>query len=163
MRVAPFMKPGIMLLTWLAATLPLGVLPLAAQQSPTPAARLRVVATDQNGTESRSIGLGSLVGDTLRLAAADGSRAFHVDQVRGVELSRGRRGHGTAGLLTGVGIGLAAGLAAVPERDGEGSTGVGAILVPASMALYGGLGMLVGRLIRTERWESVPLDRLRHD
>jgi hypothetical protein len=57
-------------------------------------------------------------------------------------------------------VGLAAGLTAVPESDGEGSTGVAGLLVPLSVAMYGGLGMLIGSWIRTERWEDVPVERL---
>jgi hypothetical protein len=136
------------------------VLPLSGQEAPPPVHRVRVVAVTDVGEAARMVGLASLRADTLRLATEAGVRPIPVEAVRRLELSQGRRGHGRVGGLLGAGVGLAAGLTAVPESDGEGSTGVAGLLVPLSMAMYGGLGMLIGSWIRTERWEDVPVERL---
>lgn len=83
----------------------------------------------------------------------------------------GRRGHAITGLLIGGVIGIAGGAAAgaalctssggglepdcadppVPEVAGGVIGGL----------VLGGIGALIGRSIKTDRWEEVPLDRLR--
>lgn len=135
-------------------------LPLPGQEATPPIHRIRVDAVGATGEATRMVGTALLRGDTLSLRGEAGVRAIPVSAIQRLELSQGRRGHGLIGGLLGLGVGLAAGLAAVPERDGEGSTGVAGLVVPLSMVAYGGLGVLIGGWIRTERWVEVPVERL---
>lgn len=81
------------------------------------------------------------------------------DLVR-MEVSRSK-GHAGTGALVGGGIGAALGLAfgiAAANDDFVEAGGDDVLLVTAFMAASGaGLGALIGLLVRTEEWETVPL------
>ena len=141
------------------------VLPLAsavAQQQPPPlepGQRVRVTAPDINkydGTLQAMRG-DTLTVDTLRIAVASVTR---------LDVYRGQKSN----LLLGMGIGFAAGAglgallgAAVDCEDygfSDQSSCVG--LAAAGGAVVGLLvGTTAGLLIKTDRWEEVPLDQIR--
>jgi hypothetical protein len=126
-----------------------------------PTHRVRVTALTQSGDSARYVGLASLQADTLSLVDDSGLRAIPVATIRQLELSRGRRGHGTVGTLLGLGVGLMAGLDASPKGGGDGSISGEVLMLPILTLGYGFLGYFIGGKIRTERWEEVDTDRLR--
>ncbi len=147
------------------------VLPLTtalAQQQPPPlepGARVRITAPDL-GIEKQEATFQALRGDTLAVTA-DSAMALSLSSVTRLDVYRGQKSN----LLLGMGIGFAAGAglgalmdAAVDcEEDfdfSDESTCVG--FAPAGGAVGGLLvGTTAGLLIKSDRWEEVPLDRLR--
>jgi hypothetical protein len=125
-----------------------------------PAHRVRVTVVTPAGDAARYVGLASLRADTLSLVDDSGLRAIPVATIRQLELSGGRRGHGTVGGLLGLGVGLAAGLGALPEGGGDGSISGEVLMLPISMLMYSGLGYFIGSRVRTERWQEIPTDGL---
>jgi len=116
--------------------------------------------------------LARMSGDTVALTTAGSPSRHALNAVRRLEVSRGRRSYwlvgAGAGLLVGGGVTYAVlhtgGSTALCDRSAnQDAIGSGECLaLTAGGALVGaGLGALVGSLIRTERWERVPLDRLR--
>ena len=106
--------------------------------------------------------------DTLVTESNGDILALPLDSVATLEVSLGRRSQ--AGLGAGIGsvtgavIGVVVGAASCTDEVFE------AFVIPAACAAAGGvifgaagalLGALIGATIRTERWVSVPLDRLR--
>lgn len=136
--------------------------PLGAQESPVLNRRVRVSTPQAAGGEPRFVGTATALRmDTLIVSGSDTVRAFPLSTIVSLDVSRGRRGHAFVGALVGAGIGVLAGAAAAGEDDGQGSTGTGVILVPLGAAIYGGLGALIGSLIRRERWEPIPVESVR--
>jgi hypothetical protein len=135
----------------------------ADQAVPMPAGtRVRVTTPE---VQARRV-TGTLVEASERvivLAFASGERrAIPVEAVTRLERSRGRRGHPVAGavvggLLGGGFVALMSGLACDVE-DCEGSP-AGAVLLGVGLGALPGAG--VGALIKTERWDAVPADRVR--
>ena len=121
--------------------------------------------------------LARLIGDTIVLAAgkseAATTSAYDLNEVSRVEVSTGTKSH----WLTGAAIGfVVGGTVAYLALSSGGSTSTcdqsanqDAISVGECIALATavgglpgfGLGALVGTFIRSERWQQVPLDRLR--
>jgi len=106
---------------------------------------------------------------TLLTGTNAGESAIALDSVRRLDVSRGRGSHVGSGALAGLLLGIPTGaiVGAVLGSQlmvGEGGGGadvgaaVGAALVGASGLV---IGTVVGALTKTERWEEVPLDRLR--
>ncbi len=124
-------------------------------------ARVRITSTDPVLVKS--------VGTCLELSEghlqfASGTTAefwsIDVDSITALDVSRGRK---PFGVLKGAGIGLLVGVVVYsnyPDREvDEGNVG---ILVGGAFGAAGALvGAGVGTLVRTDRWEEVPLERLR--
>lgn len=122
--------------------------------------RVRVV-TEAEPAPSEVGWLRAWDGSALLLEREDGhDRSIPLSDVARLELSEGTHGHTVTGLLIGFGVGLATSaiFAATTETDYdfgyEMLMGTIVFAVPAT-----GVGALVGALIRTERWEEVPLNR----
>ena len=143
---------------------------LSAQVQLEPGSRVRVTAPE--------IGIENSVGTCLELS--NGSMQFvplrassRVDipltSITRLDASRGRKGHAAIGFLVGGAVGAIVGVVWRPQWPLEGPeevctarTGCDAPPEPLIGAALGVLvGLPVGALIRTERWERVPLDQLR--
>jgi hypothetical protein len=102
--------------------------------------------------------------DDRQLVIDDGKGAFTsvpTADVRKIELTMGKRSNVVRGAIIGASIGVALGVTAVVALcdDNDCINEGGAIAV---LGLGGGaLGAIVGAPIRTERWQSVPLDGVR--
>jgi len=110
--------------------------------------------------------------DTIALAVAESTMHRGLNAINRIEVSRGHRAHRLAG--AGVGFLVGAGVTFALLNTG-GSTslcnqsanqdaiGSGECLGLAALGgLAGaGLGVIIGGFVRTERWQDVPLDRLR--
>lgn len=157
--------------------------PLPAQEAPQPGQRVRIThecrtrtpVTRQVTTLCRRQA-GRLVEvreDSITLAVGNGAARYRMGDLVRLELSRGRRSRWLAGGLAGSAIG---GVAAFAVLNGGGSTSlcnqsqnqdaVGFGECVGIAALFGlvpgfGLGALVGAVARSERWEEVPVGRLR--
>ena len=87
------------------------------------------------------------------------------------ELSRGKSRHAGRGALIGLGIGAGGGaiIGAIAEVSGErycidtcAAAGVLTAFTAIGLAIPGlVIGTVAGALIKTDRWEEVPLDRVR--
>jgi len=140
----------------------------SAQQGPPieTGSRIRVTAP--------ALGVDKLVGTSvevdatrIRVQADDQAAAMTISltEVTRLEVSQGRKSNALAGLgigfLGGAAIG---GLVAMQfdEEGGDSSQGqyflFGAVVGGAA---FGAIGAGIGALVKTERWEEVPLDRLR--
>lgn len=135
-------------------------------QAPLPEPGTRVRATVRvTGTDRLQGTIVSVGGDTLRMRALAGGtiRAIPWASVARLDVWRGQRSHLLAGagigLLVGAGAGLAITYAScTPDVDCF-SAGITLFGATAAGGLSGGL---VGALLwKTDRWEEVPLDRLR--
>lgn len=92
-----------------------------------------------------------------------------ISSVTRLEVSHGRRRHGRLGLLIGAAVGIPLGLAAISDSAGGCGFTYYAPCTTAdkvwsaglSGALFGGLGVLIGHKVVTERWSDAPVDRLR--
>ena len=149
----------------------LAVTPLArvTAQEPPPVKvgdRVRVTAPDQ----ALSKYTGTLTGvyrDTLTLDT------LHVplQSVTRLEVSRGQKSKTGKGALIGAGVGFAAGAITGLAFCARGTsscesdtdyTGLAVLILGGGGALLGaGLGAGVGSSVKVDRWEDVPLDRLR--
>ncbi len=105
--------------------------------------------------------------DTLVLRTRVEARltTLPVASITKLEVHRGRKAWGWwKGALIGFGVGAAAGAAVGSGLDCEAfgtqaaCTGLGAAVGAGSLALIGGV---TGALIKTDRWEEIPLDQLR--
>ena len=140
-------------LTTLSAQQPL---PVEAGQ------RLRVTAPSCGLAEYVSE-LEALVGDTLVLLQdpirSSNTFVCPIGSLTRLEVSRQQKSHTSAGLIVG---GLTLGGAGVVVGGlylvGEGGSSTGGLI---GATVGGVLGALVGSSIKTDRWEEVPLDRLR--
>lgn len=139
---------------------------LAAQATQlAPGTRVRVTAPEL-GIEKQATTFQALRNDTL-VVAADSTMHCPVASITRLEVLGGRRRHTWLGAGIGAGVGLVAGAAtgaiicADPDvwcsATGE-AAALGAGIGVASGAL---LGAGVGALFKTDRWEEVPLDRVR--
>jgi hypothetical protein len=111
-------------------------------------------------------------GDTIRVATAASVTAFPAAVLQRVEIHRGQRSHRAAG----AGIGFVAGGVAtylvlnaggsrsLCDRDANQdamSSGECWGLTLLGGAVGAGLGAVVGGFIRSEKWEDIPVERLR--
>jgi hypothetical protein len=76
--------------------------------------------------------------------------AIELSDIAKLEISRGERNHLLWGALIGAGIGVGVNALFVSLDEAE---GISVVFV----GLGAGLGALVGALIRTEKWQDVPL------
>ena len=162
------MRRATLLIAALALT-PLATVMAQLQPSPLePGQRVRVTAPDL-GIRKQVGRFEALRGDTLVVAAADSTMTFPVASVTRLELSRGQKS--MAGRWAGIGFVSGAAFGAIigfvsgdPPRTcdlcptAEQKAACGAIV-------FGGIGALIGRGAgashKTDRWEEVPLDKLR--
>ena len=122
----------------------------------------------------RSDGRLTLVsGDTIMIAARDSMWVYDLNEVSRVEVSRGRKSHWLAGAGIGFVVGAATAYVALSsggststcdQSANQDAVSVGECIALA--ALVGGvpgagLGAVAGLFIRSERWQDVPVDRLR--
>lgn len=165
----------------IVAALLVGAASLSAQESvlrPGTPVRVTVPCSDASraatGHERRCRMEGTLegtVGDSLAISHAGTTTSYSRDAVRALEVRDGTRSH----WMLGAGAGLAAGtlgMVAVLNSGGstascDGSANQDALSSGECLGLYAlggvggaGLGALVGSLIRTDRWRTVPLERL---
>jgi hypothetical protein len=159
----------------------LALMPLTRStgQEPTPTLepgrRVRVTApaADMNEVEATVVGLQH---DTLALA----HEAFYVDAhgrrsrdtlvamlpvaaITNIAVHAGTRSHKTTGILIGGASGLLIGALSTAtyyssDEDGYGGYVLGGAAVTG--AIGAGLGWLIGSLVRSDRWEEIPLDRV---
>ena len=146
----------------LAAALPVPVAAISAQEPPQvePGARVRVTAAD-NAIRNRVGTLRELNADSIVL---EDGLMLPLASVTRLELSRGRTANQTPGIvvgfLAGATIGAVWGASAAREID-ESATAVTLLAAGIGSALGAVIGGIVGLGIRTDRWEEVPLHRLR--
>jgi hypothetical protein len=106
------------------------------------------------------------------LVSTENQRPLRVSRqaITQLEVSTGRRGHARTGLIIGAVVGAASG-AVVPLNFGCTQAQIAAgdsscIVSRGTMITYGvlgdaGLGALIGHLIKSDRWSSVPPERIR--
>jgi len=147
----------------LLCTLVVIPLRLTAQVEPTtaPGDRVRVVAP----VVSKASLTGTIVSrgaDTLWLEVADrpAPLAIPFTAIQRLEASRGRHSNVLTGLLVGLGVGAAGGAiggAACGESFLCPGPGAGAVVGALALSIP---GLVIGALTHSERWESVPLNRV---
>ena len=141
---------------------------LAAQRtaSLTPGARVRVRF---KATTQPIVGiLDTISRDTVRLGPEGEHAASRVavSTIEGIDVSRGQHSNVGKGAVWGGaivgGMGLITGVALASDQGSLVSiTGGEAVeLTVASTALGAGVGALIGSLVRSEKWEAVPLSTL---
>lgn len=137
---------------------------LLAQQAPPVAPGDRVRVT----TRTKLVGnLVTLSADTcvLHVEGRDASLSLPIASLTKFEVSRGRKSNALKGLgigfLGGAAVGALIGLG-LDEEGGEVSAGTWALIGAAPGAVVGAVvGVAVGASTKTDRWEVVPLERLR--
>ena len=147
-----------------------------ADTSIAPGDTVRVTAPsmDMDG----SVGtVAALETDTLTVQVEDRADALYVPlaDVTKLEVRRGRKSNAGKGALIGLGVGavvgVALGFAACAGESGgalcnsdtgeDTSVALAALLGAYGAVLGTGIGALIGLAARTDRWETVPLDRIR--
>ncbi len=159
------------IITVVAAFLPVLPVPLQSQrpQFIEPGARVRFEAC----TPVCRTDKGNLVAfnsDSIVLAVGESAtrQALPLASVTRLETSRGQKSHAVSGGLIGLPVGVGAGLLATqPIMDALGLFGededdlIYRAGIPIAGGVLGGLlGMGIGALIKTDRWEEIPLNRL---
>ena len=141
----------------IALAMPVAV--AAQERVPAPEARVRVTTDD-----GRFVGkwLGR-TGDSLSIMdSRNEPMGFAAVSVRNLEVSAGRKRQTGSGAIVGLATGFVGGLitAAVLCNDGCGDLHGFVLVAVGGIGAAGGLliGAIVGSQIRTERWESVPLN-----
>ena len=106
------------------------------------------------------------------MVSTENQRPFRVSRqaITQLELSTGRRGHARTGLIIGAAVGAAFGAvipldfgctqAQLAVRDSSCIESRGAMIALGVLADAGG-GALIGHLIKSDRWSSVPPERIR--
>jgi hypothetical protein len=104
---------------------------------------------------------------SLELAGSDSvPRTIPLSDVVRLEVSRGKKGHALTGLAIGATAGVAAGVVTMAFAFSNGDEGdmfyedrwaIAAVITAVTTVAGAGLGALVGALIKTEKWEDVPL------
>lgn len=106
--------------------------------------------------------------DTLRLqhtgkAGDTLATAIPMASIAGLQVSRGRHSRWLMGLGIGFGAGAVTGaiLGASSEDDLLFTSGDKAVMGGVALGVIGGaVGVVAGALTKTERWETVPIDRV---
>lgn len=154
----------------------------AQAAAPQPGARLRLTfpcepqgqpSAGERRMRCRAAGrLVRLQADTLTLDAAESTTSYSVSAISRVEVSSGIRSYrlagAGAGFLVGGGVAFAllhtGGSTSLCDRSAnQDAIGSGECIGLAALGgLVGaGLGAIIGGFVRTERWQDVPLERLR--
>ena len=148
---------------------------LAAQTEVSPVlvdSRVRVTTHSAPGLATAGT-LESWDGESLELSGSGfAPQTIPLSDLAKLEISRGKKGHWLAGTLIGAGLGIGVGLVAASGNEAEpsdpsnlfepfaaelGETTEDAGIVLLSTLAGAGLGALVGALIKTEKWEEVPI------
>jgi hypothetical protein len=113
-----------------------------------------------------SIGRDTLIVRREDGAAAGVATAIPFSGIAQLQVSQGRHSRWVRGMLIGAGVGAVAGAiigaATYDEDDWLFSTGENAVLGALLFTPIGALtGAVIGLQVKTERWEGVPLDRVR--
>jgi hypothetical protein len=102
--------------------------------------------------------------DSVVIRQPTGSRALALADVRGIQVRSGLRRNWGTGAMVGGGVGLVIGLVGALSTDCsrdqwfQDLCEVSQVAAPfAGAALGAGVGALLGGLVRTDRWERVPL------
>ncbi len=152
-------------IVWLAAALVLtGSVDLFGQKAPLVAQgdRVRVTAPNERVVGTFTV----LKPDTLVVSVESRRLAIPFASVTSLEVSRGQKSKSGKGALIGLGAGAAAGvvtaLVGCADNSCDDVTGLVVLIFGAGGALGGVLiGAVIGSFIQTDRWETVPLDRIR--
>ncbi len=147
-----------------------------ADTSIAPGDTVRVTAPSMDMDESVGT-VAALETDTLTVQVEDRADALYVPlaDVTKLEVRRGQKSNAGKGALIGLGVGAVVGVtfgfvACAAENGGSVCTNdVGEsspFAFAAATGAYGavlgtGIGALIGLAARTDRWETVPLDRIR--
>ena len=133
---------------------------------PEPGTRLRVTA--RMPERGRWIGpLVSVAHDTITIRDGDVNGSLVVvptQVVTRLEVSRGRGPSGLwmgAGAVAGAVVGGGFALLAYQVTQPCCTSGGGAVQTAVGAAIGGGVGYAIGRLPRSERWRTLPLEQLR--
>jgi len=106
----------------------------------------------------------ALPADTLVLNAGNSTVSLSLRGIRQIEVYRGQKAHTGVGALVGLLVGAVTG-GVVGYRQCEDSFVDVGLCAAAGIGIGGGvgagLGALTGSAIKADRWEEVPLDRLR--
>jgi hypothetical protein len=152
-----------------------------AQVSLRPGARVRIArpmicpphTNCTGGSPQQYVGTFVTWSDDTLLVQSNGSTiVLPLDAVTKLEVSQGQKSNTVVGALVGLLIGGIAGaaIAKATHEECEGGWGCFGDLGPRFVAGAGfvigglgggGVGALIGRSIKTDRWEEVPLDRVR--
>lgn len=144
---------------------------LAAQEeAPRPGSRVRLTYPCGRGAAETCRVAGELVRlreDTITVATAETTTSVGRTAISRLELSLGQRSHrwvgAGAGFVVGAGatwLVLGAHCDLSGNQDAIGAGECAGLTVLGGLA-GAGLGYLVGGLIRAERWQDMPVDRLR--
>ena len=160
----------------------LAFVPLASattQVSIRPGARVRVAGHFCQPSYSNCVGgspqqyVGTFVrweADTLVVQSNGDTLSVPAGLVTRLDVSRGRKNYAELGGGIGLGLGSLAGAFIGYASYGDKRPGIGDVSSPELYAIGGvivgglvggGVGALIGQSIRTDRWQEVPLDRLR--
>jgi hypothetical protein len=150
---------------------------LAAQTEVSPVlldSRVRVTTHSAPGLATAGT-LESWDGESFELVGSGfAPQTIPLSDLAKLEISRGKKGHWLAGTLIGAGLGIGVGLlvAAGDNVDDPASNdpfigfahsiseqGMDMSIVLVSTLAGAGLGALVGALIKTEKWEEVPIPK----
>lgn len=139
-----------------------------------PCDRALGTAFQPTGRVCRSDGrLALLTRDTIVIAAGNSTTAHSLESVSRVEVGTGTKSHWLPGAAIGFAVGWTAAYVALSSGGStstcDQSANQDAVSVGECVALSAlvggvpgfGLGALVGIFIRSERWQDVPLDRVR--
>jgi hypothetical protein len=148
---------------------------------PQPGTRVRLTLSCEGRGQPADMGaadacrlVGRLVrlrADTLTLESTEKTNSWGLGTLRRLEVSQGRRGHwlvgaGAGAVLGGVAFVLltGSGSTAICDRDANQdalSPGECAGLSAAAVLVMGGVGAIVGGLIRSESWRELSVEDLR--
>jgi hypothetical protein len=134
-----------------------------AQDTPPIAEGQRVRVSTESGATHEGL-VTAISAGGLQLQGEDGSLRFSVPiaSMTQLEVSRGQRSKAGVGFLVGAGGGV---LGTLVYCGGENCLFFDEDLTPAMALIWGTVGGVVGALvgwtIKADRWEGVPLDRVR--
>ena len=176
------MRPSTLVTAVLLLVSHAALIAQAQAPSPQPGTRVRLTVPCDQKTQpavgaqnSRCAFVGRLVmsqADAITLETAESTTSYALGTVSQLQVSRGYRSHALvgagAGFLIGAGVTylvLNAGGSTSPcdQSANQDAMSSGECLGLAALGGLGGagLGALIGALVRTERWQDVPIERLR--
>lgn len=98
--------------------------------------------------------------DSLTVYSADARVGVPRSRIDKLEVARGTKSHLRTGALLGMAAGLAGGIVLSNPPSSAQSFEVNGGAVAASVLVSGTIGALVGAMIRTTRWTTLPVDKL---
>ena len=162
-------RNGLLSLFAIGAVISIAASPLAAQDQPLPPpipldSRVRVSTSD--GQAAEYVGaLSSRNEESLSISRPGYElQTIPLSDLVEMEISRGRSGNWLKGGMIGLGVGLVGGVIAAAfavdaaEEEDNPFAPLAWFFFPAAGTVAGGaLGAGAGALVRTEKWETVPL------